>query len=553
MNGAHGVVRRATIVAAAAFLISAGTAAAAVFVDLDGRVDNDPASGISPKKDAGTLDAVGGSLVAGQAAVPWTVFEKKTSGAQQIFSRAFNGTAWVTKGNGTVGGASSGSPTFTGSLNFNQGRDGEAPSIDFAGAGRAVPWATWYEDNTSPFGKKEIFAARFDATSGDWFFAGQGRVDSNPAGPTSPPSLNIRTDKNAENPQVAGGNAAGVTTAPGPWIVWQEQGPTKAQIFVVRPIGPGTTTCPAGTKPAGGTPEGGFCWQQVGVERSPLSSPSEPSLDVDPSRAGIEPDIAFTGPNDEVPWVVWYEVRKGGHFGVSNERVFAAKAVSSSTVTAQGTVDGGFVWEAFGNGTTGGQILDTSGANHAGPCLASKAAENQCTLNHDPNANAEDPRVAAGTMTSGQPTVPWVVWAEEFKGVKRIFASRLVDGTHFELANGGKPLSSARGDANNPDITFAGHTPFVTYRQKIGHSVLLFVGHFTNAANPTFHLDTRGGIKRSSSGLTLETAEPISSNCTANPFNSDGDACQGGVTPDAFFLFNDGAAGARRIFGERFK
>lgn len=552
MHRGHAVGRRGAIAAAAVLLMSAGTAAAATFVDLDGRVDKDSAAGISPSKDSGELDAVGGSVTAGQPAVPWTDFEKKTSGAQQIFSRAFNGTSWATKGHGTIGGASSASPTFTGSLNFNQHRDGEAPSIDFAGAGRAVPWATWYEDNTNPFGKKEIFAARFDSAADMWDFAGQGRVGTTAAGPTSPPSLNVRTDKNAENPEVAGGNAANVPTAPGPWIVWQEQGPTKNQIFVVKPIGPGTTTCPPGTKPAGGTPEGGFCWQQVGVERSPLSSPSEPSLNVDPARAGIEPDIVFTGTNDAVPWVVWYEVGKGGHFGVTNERVFAAKAVSGDTVD-QGTEDGGFFWEAVGNHTAGGQILDTSGANQAGACLTSKAAENQCTLNHSPNANAEDPRVAAGTMTTGQATVPWVVWAEEVNGVNRIFASRLVGGTHFELANSGKPLSSARGDADVPDISFTGHTPVITYRQKIGHSHLLFVGHFSNAANPTFHVDTSAGIKRSTSGLTLAVPEPISSNCTANPFNSDGDACQGGAAAKAFFLFNDGAAGARRIFGERFK
>jgi hypothetical protein len=156
-------------------------------------------------------------------------------------------------------------------------------------------------------------------------------------------------------------------------------------------------------------------------------------------------------------------------------------------------------------------------------------------------------------MTAGQATVPWVVWAEEVNGVNRIFVSRLVGGTHFELANGGKPLSSTQGDADVPDISFAGHTPVVTYRQKIGNSHRLFVGHFSNAAIPTFHLDTSNGIKRSTSGLTLAVAEPISSNCTANPFNSDGGACQGGVVAKAFFLFNDGPAGARKIFGEAFK
>src|SRR5690242_13536921 len=193
MQRGRAVGRRGVIAAAAALLISAGTAAAATFVNLDGRVDSDSAAGISPTKDAGELDAVGGSVDATdtQPAVPWTDFEKKTSGAQQIFSRAFNSAAgtWVTKGVGTIGGASSASPTFTGSLNFDQARDGEAPSIDFAGTGRAVPWATWYEDNTNPFGKKEIFAARFDSGTSKWIFAGQGRVGTNAAGPMSPPSL----------------------------------------------------------------------------------------------------------------------------------------------------------------------------------------------------------------------------------------------------------------------------------------------------------------------------------------------------------------------------
>ena len=70
---------------------------------------------------------------------------------------------------------------------------------------------------------------------------------------------------------------------------------------------------------------------------------------------------------------------------------------------------------------------------------------------------------------------------------------------------------------------------------------------------PTFVLDTSNGIKRSTSGLTLGTKSPISSDCTANPFNQDGDACQGGASGKAFFLFNDGAKGARKIFGDRFK
>ena len=265
-------VRRGATVAAGAAAVLAAAATAQAFVNLPAsgaRVDNDPAAGINPARDAGAVDAVSGSLLAGGPAVPWTIFEHATRGEQQIFVRAFKNGAWVTQGVGTVNGASSASPTFRSSLNFAQDKEGEAPSIDFAGAGRTVPWATWYEDDTAPFGHKEIFASRFDQATQTWVFAGQGRTATG-----GPPSLNIDVAQDAENPQVAGGTTVAGGN-PGPWITWQEKGPTKDQIFVVKPIGPGTVTCPAGTKPAGGNPVGGFCWQQVGVERSA----GEPSLE----------------------------------------------------------------------------------------------------------------------------------------------------------------------------------------------------------------------------------------------------------------------------------
>ncbi len=54
-----------------------------------------------------------------------------------------------------------------------------------------------------------------------------------------------------------------------------------------------------------------FCWQQVGLDRldpnGGSSATGDPSLNVDPSRDGVEPDIAFTGLNDTVAWVLWYE------------------------------------------------------------------------------------------------------------------------------------------------------------------------------------------------------------------------------------------------------
>ena len=213
---------RAAVLTGGVLLLLGGTAVAdLVGLPLNGaQVNSDPAAGINPALNAKESDVTGGSL-AGGARVPWAVFRQQTSGADQIFSRSFANGVWTTRGSGTVGGRSSASPTFSGSLNFDQGQDGEAPTIDFAGAGRAVPWATWYEDTPGAgFGQNNIFASRFDNASGKWIFAGQGRGTGG-IGNVPVPSLNIHTDQSAENPSVAGGSAADATK-PGPWVTWQE-------------------------------------------------------------------------------------------------------------------------------------------------------------------------------------------------------------------------------------------------------------------------------------------------------------------------------------------
>jgi hypothetical protein len=46
-----------------------------------------------------------------------------------------------------------------------------------------------------------------------------------------------------------------------------------------------------------------------------------------------------------------------------------------------------------------------------------------------------------------------------------------------------------------------------------------------------------------------DVREPISSNCTANPFNVDGSACQGGPVPTPFFLFTRGTTILRLFAG----
>jgi hypothetical protein len=273
-------------------------------------------------------------------------------------------------------------------------------------------------------------------------------------------------------------------------------------------------------------------------------------MNVDPTRNGIEPDIAFTGANDSVPWVVWYETGPTQLNGLhANEMVFAAKGISDG-----GSTDGGFHWVAVGNSLQG--TLNTAGANKFGLCAESAANEAGCSVNSNPAADAVDPQVAAGTMNPANPTVPWVVWDEKVGAVNSIFVSRLVGGPtgHFVIANGGKPISAPTANATRPDITFSGNTPYVTWRQPdpAAGVDLLFVGHFENPSSPTFVLD--GSSTQLTPSAQADVREPISSSCTANPFNGDGSSCQGGTatagTP--FFLFTRGTS-PRSLFADAYR
>ncbi len=555
----RGQSRRARIALAVtvAALASAGSAAAFQALPPGSQVNDDPAAGINKAisvsgEDPTNADVVGGALTAGKPAVPWAVFRQQEApgSADQVFSRSFANGEWTTRGNGTVGGRSSASPEFPGSLNFDQRQDGEAPSIDFAGGGRTVPWATWYEDTSGAgFDTNNVFASRFDntgdANQGKWIFAGQSRGNGG-AGPDVP-SLNIHTDQDAENPVVAGGSAVD-PTKPGPWVTWQETSNSggQDQIFVDKPEGPGMANCngvtPLGQPDAtGNVPAiGGFCFQDVGLPRAGHGG-TDPSLNVDINRNGIEPDIAFTGTNDSVPWVVWYETGAGGLAG--NDLVFAAKAEPDATGL------GGFHWHVIGN--NGNAILNASTT-----CATNAAAEQACSLNSGSTANAEDPRVAAGTMNPANPTAPWVTWSETMGTGKQIFVSRFVatPTPHFQIVNGGNPISTPGIDSTRPDITFSGNTPYVTWREETPSGTMGFAGHFVNAANPTFVLD-QSNIPLTPTGDgagQADVREPISSSCTANPFNADGAACQGGAVGTPFFLFTNGT-NPRGLFADAYQ
>jgi len=544
MKARHLPLMLAALTAASALLAAPPARAGFLPLPVTGaQVNDDAANSIDPGEDAGVSDVTGGALTAGKVAVPWATFEQDVAdGPQQIFVRAFKNGAWLTQGS---------------TLNVDPTEEAEAPSIDFAGAGRTVPWVAWYEPSPTFDWPTNIFASRFNAAANVWLPSGQGK------GPGQLPSLNIHVRRTAENPSVAGG-AAVAGSDPVPWIAWEENdgvpndGTTLRQIFVAKAVKqavPGTE-CPVGTKPTGGLDVNGFCWQQVGLDRLNPTGPvsldtGDPTLNVDPTRSGVEPDIAFTGPNDTVAWVVWYEEDPSGIEGLrNNDLIFAAKIVSDATA------DGGFHWVAVGNGTAGQtNVLDTSGLHGFGNCAESQGAEDACTLNAQARRNAENPRVAAGTLTPGGATVPWVVWQEELgEAHHAIFVSRLVGGDHFELFNAGAPVSDTVNDATRPDITFSGNVPYISWQETVAKADVTFVGHFEGGASaPVFVLDTPTGIPNSGFGdLENPLRAPISSGCTANPINGDGASCQGGAIGTPFFLHTAGDPGSRQLFAEAF-
>jgi hypothetical protein len=524
---------------ATALVASASAWAAFVGLPTNGtQVNADPAAGIDPAQSAGASDVTGGSLL-GAARLPWAAFEQKSGSAQLIFVRAFKNGAWVTQG---------------AALNIDRTVEAEAPSIDFAGPKRTVPWTAWYEPSRPLGGQTQIFASRFCAApsaacaaANTWVPEGQNRG-------AGLPSLNINTDREAENPALVGG-AAVAGADPVPWVAWEEQDGNipgaglRDQIFVSKGVKQAAAGQPCtGAKPSPAASVGVFCWQQVGLDRLAKtggSSPTgDPTLNVDPSRNGVEPDDAFTGPNDTVDWTVWYETGPSALGLAANEQVFAAKIV------ADPAADGGFHWQAVGNGTAATvDNLDTTGPHAFGACAASVQAEAACALNKNPAADAEDPRVAAGTLTPGSPTVPWVVWAEDIGGRHAIFVSRLVGGSHFELFNGGNPVSNASNDAASPDIAFFGNVPYLSWIETVGTTPLGFVGHFEGNA---FVLDTPGGLRLPAQKAPLGLIDfrvPISSSCTADPFTGDGTACPGGA-PDAPFVTFTGAGSPQALFSE---
>jgi hypothetical protein len=567
--------RRVFLAAAIATVAAAGTAYGA-FVGLPSNgtlVNNDPPT-IDPAQNVNVSDLTGGSL-AGGARVPWAAFAQAQAGssAVNIVVRAFKGGVWQTEG-------------FPESLNFDSTQDAQSPSIDFTGANRTVPWVTWDEPVAALGSVQNIFASRFASqpapaqNGGQWVLEGQTRA-------SSVQSLNVNTNREAVDPSLIGGT----TTAggnPAPWVTWQEAdngnqsaptgnpanpnvaGDSRFQIFVSHAVAASGGACPAGTQPVSGgsgTTPHNFCFQDVGIPRVTGPSALDPSLNVDPTRDGIEADIAFTGANDSVPWVVWYENSDNGTTtnGLLNaDMVFAARAV------ADANGNGGFHWQVVGLGTAGktptDDVLDAGQSGHGllGECAQSVSNEQACSLDTFPAGGltdgngAENPEVTAGTLVAGKPTTPWVTWDESSTngGLHSVFVARLdAAGDHFDLLNNGQPISHSGLDSTRPDIVFAGNTPYVSWHETnaVGQTVT-FVGHFEgNPADPVFHIDTPS-IANTPQGAadddTTDVRSPIASTCPDDPFTGDGSTCSGGAVGTPFFAYTDNASGPQSLFAQ---
>ena len=509
-------------------------------------------------------------MTAGNARVPWAAFSQKSGASQQIFVRAFKGGTWQTQG-------------FPESLNEDATQVAQAPAIDFTGANRTVPWVGWAEPSTV-FGHDQIFASRFSPqpapaqNGGQWIHEGQ-QV------PSTAPSLNINTNRDAAAPSLIGGT----TTAggnPAPWLTWQEfdgeqnlgacntSGALCApQIFVSHAVAATAGACPAGTKPNHGSSVGNFCFQQVGLDRvqGPAVSQFDPSLNIDPSRSGIEGDIAFTGPNDTVPWVVWYENSDSNNGHPSQHGLFDADMVFAARAIADPSGDGGFHWQVVGLGTAGktaaNDILNTSGANGIGECGASTANEQACSLDVasatglTAGTGAENPTVTAGTMVAGKATTPWIAWDESTAngGLHSVFVARLdAAGDHFDLLNNGQPISHSGLDSTRPDIVFSHNTPYVSWHEKAADGkTTTFVGHFEgNPVNPVFNIDASGipttTPLASDDGIT-DVRQPVASTCPADPFTQDGAACNGNAVGTPFFAFTTTSNGPRQLFAQTYQ
>ena len=337
-----------------------------------------------------------------------------------------------------------------GSLNWLPDVAARQPTITFAGEGAAVPWVAWAEPIPNFGNVLQIFASRFDPATGLWEAAGQDRG-------TNEPSLNFNTGRDSTHPFIFAGSD-NPTEPPAPWVAWEELSGASnfVQIFVSKGVKDETAL-------------GGLRWDFVGENRFN----DEPTLNIDPQRDALHPTAVFAETANAVPWVTWHEVG-----GDRPGRVFTARGVANANVA------GGFKWI------------------NVPPCGED---ETTCSLNLNPLNDAQEASTAAGSVTAGEATVPWIAWAEVGpSGKYQILVSRLDPTTRNSFLNVGGSLNVDQNqNARHPFISFVGTVPYVAWLEEDGSGQQnVQVRHL--ASDPqtgTWALDTpEGGFNLGGSG-----------------------------------------------------
>ena len=382
------------------------------------------AAGLDQQLTVGSLDPT-------KPGVPWATWAEKQDGTQQIFVSKQAGNQFQPVG---------------ASLNIHQSVVAEHPSIAFTGVNHAVPWVAWYEPSPT-FGKKDnVFASRFNATTGLWQPAGKDRGSNEP-------SLNIHTSNNAQDPFVVGGSANPANPTV-PWVCWQEDSyqNNATEIFVSRAVSDTGAI-------------GGFHWQPVGLNRGGAAQDPELGLNVDTAHGKSEHCvITFAGADNVTPWVTWAE--KSGN---NPSQVFVSRALPDATQGA-----GGFHWE------------------FVPPCKGVGALA-QCSLNVNPTKDGTEPYITAGSLVAGAAAAPWIVWTEKGPtGKTQIFVDRLDPATRDAFLNVGGSLNVDQSqDAGGESITFVGNVPYVAFDEVVSGLKRIFVRHLSSDPQTgTWTLDT---------------------------------------------------------------
>jgi hypothetical protein len=341
------------------------------------------------------------------------------------------------------------------SLNIHVNVVGDFPTITLAGENNSVPWSAWVEPSPGFNNVPQVFASRFIKDTGLWQQAGQDRGGGEA-------SLNLQTNRAAARPFIFSGSG-NPANPPVPWVAWEEPSinSNATQIFVAK-----------GVKDDSGDPKviGGFRWEVVGLLKA-----SEPTLNVDPFRSSFHPTGVFAETANSVPWVTWHETG-----GDRASRIFTARGV------ADANAPGGFKW--------------------INVPACQPGDETTCALNTNPLKDAKDASMAAGSLITGESTVPWIAWPEIGPNGKwQIFVSRLDTATRNSFLQVGASLNvDPNQDARSPIIVFVGNVPYVVWLEDDGTGKFeVQVRHL--ASDPqtgTWALDTPPGGFNASTNLS---------------------------------------------------